>query len=87
MALFDGLTLNATGSFGSFSLAGGKPTVTLGGAAPELPEPTALTPAGPGALAQLGQSGSSAVAWFKRNPLAILAGIVGLVVVILALRR
>lgn len=68
------------------SLAGGK--VTVGGAAPELPQPSRLTPAGPAQQAQYPQAApSGALAWLKANPIAIVAGLVAVVAIIFAIRR
>ena len=81
MSAFSGLlsSINVSTPYGSWS--GGKSTV--GGAAPELPQPTPLTPAGP---ASSGNAGG-AMAWLKQNPLAIIGGIVAVIVLILAIRR
>lgn len=83
MSAFSGLlsSINVSTPYGSWS--GGK--ITVGGAAPELPQPTPLTPAGPATSASVGQGG--AMAWLKKNPLAIIGGIVAVIVLILAIRR
>lgn len=83
MSAFSGLLSSVTVSTPYGTWAGGK--VTVGGAAPELPQPTPLTPAGPATRASIGQGG--AMAWLKQNPLAIIGGIVAVIVVILAIRR
>ena len=81
MSAFSGLlnSISISTPYGTF--AGGK--VTVGGAAPELPQPTPLTPAGPATAAAVGQG---APAWLK-NPVVIIGGIVAVIALILAIRR
>jgi hypothetical protein len=81
MSAFSGLIKDISISTPYGSLTGGK--ITVGGAAPELPQPTPLTPAGPGSSGTAG----GALAWLKSHPLALVGIIVGGIALILAIRR
>jgi hypothetical protein len=87
MGLFDSLSslnLSVQTPGGTFGMSGGK--INVGGFGPQLPEPTALTPAGSRTRRQIGQ-GSPALDWIRGNPLAVLGIAAAVLALVFTLRR